>query len=60
MVTRDQLLDAVWGYGSFPLTRTVDMHRQAPPQDRGPPGDPRHIITVHRVGYKFMVRSDEQ
>ena len=35
-------------------------HRQAPPQDRGPPGDPRHIITVHRVGYKFMVRSDEQ
>ncbi|HZN11606.1 MAG TPA: hypothetical protein VFC61_08010 [Blastocatellia bacterium] len=24
------------------------------------PGDPRHIITVHRVGYKFMVRSDEQ
>ncbi|MGH9799068.1 MAG: response regulator transcription factor, partial [Blastocatellia bacterium] len=26
VITRDQLLDSVWGYGSFPLTRTVDMH----------------------------------
>ena len=55
VVTRDQLLDAVWGYDSFPLTRTVDMHiaklRQKIEQV---PGDPRYIITVHRVGYKFI------
>ncbi len=55
VVTRDQLLDAVWGYDSFPLTRTVDMHiaklRQKIEQV---PSDPRYIITVHRVGYKFI------
>ena len=56
VVTRDQLLDAVWGYDGFPLTRTVDMHiaklRQKVEET---PGAPRHIITVHRVGYKFMI-----
>ncbi len=56
VITRDQLLDSVWGYGSFPLTRTVDMHiaklRQKVEET---PGDPKHIITVHRVGYKFVV-----
>ena len=61
VVTRDQLLDAVWGYGSFPLTRTVDMHiAKLRHKIEVTPGDPRHIITVHRVGYKFIVRSDEQ
>ena len=55
VITRDQLLDAVWGYNSFPLTRTVDTHiaklRQKIEDD---PGAPRHIITVHRAGYKFL------
>lgn len=56
VVTRDQLLDAVWGYGSFPLTRTVDMHiAKLRHKIEDVPGDPRHIITVHRVGYKFVV-----
>lgn len=56
VVTRDQLLDAVWGYGSFPLTRTVDMHIAKLRQKiEDKPHDPRHIITVHRVGYKFVV-----
>lgn len=54
-VTRDQLLDEVWGYDSFPLTRTVDNHiarlRQKIEEN---PADPRYIITVHRVGYKFL------
>ncbi len=55
VITRDQLLDAVWGYGSFPLTRTVDMHIAKLRQKiEDTPGDPRHIITVHRVGYKFI------
>ncbi|MEW6127904.1 MAG: response regulator transcription factor [Acidobacteriota bacterium] len=55
VLTRDQLLDSVWGYESFPLTRTVDTHiaklRQKIEDD---PGNPNFIITVHRVGYKFM------
>jgi DNA-binding response OmpR family regulator len=54
VVTRDQLLDAVWGYDSFPLTRTVDMHIAKLRQKiEATPGDPRFIITVHRLGYKF-------
>ena len=56
VITRDQLLDAVWGYSSFPLTRTVDMHIAKLRQKiEAAPHDPRHIITVHRVGYKFVV-----
>jgi DNA-binding response OmpR family regulator len=56
VITRDQLLDAVWGYGSFPLTRTVDMHIAKLRQKiEDKPHDPHHIITVHRVGYKFVV-----
>lgn len=56
VVTRDQLLDAVWGYGSFPLTRTVDMHIAKLRQKvEDTASDPKHIITVHRVGYKFVV-----
>jgi DNA-binding response OmpR family regulator len=56
VITRDQLLDAVWGYSSFPITRTVDMHIAKLRQKiEETPHDPRHIITVHRVGYKFIV-----
>lgn len=54
VLTRDQLLDAVWGYESIPVTRTVDTHvaklRRGLEDD---PGDPRFIVTVHRVGYRF-------
>lgn len=54
VVTRDQLLDSVWGYDSFPLTRTVDTHIAKLRQKiEDNPADPRWIITVHRVGYKF-------
>jgi len=60
VVTRDQLLDSVWGYGSFPLTRTVDMHIAKLRQKiEDSPHDPRHIVTVHRVGYKFIVRNED-
>ena len=55
IVTRDQLLDEVWGYDSTPVTRTVDNHiarlRQKIERD---PSDPKHIITVHRIGYRFI------
>lgn len=55
IVTRDQLLDAVWGYGTSPITRTVDNHIAKLRQKlEDVPSEPRHIITVHRVGYKFV------
>ncbi|MGD8311755.1 MAG: response regulator transcription factor [Gammaproteobacteria bacterium] len=53
-VTRETLLSEVWGHKSAPSTRTVDMHvawlRRALEPD---PGEPRHIVTVHGVGYRF-------
>jgi len=52
---RDQLLNAVWGYGSESLSRTVDVHvakLRRKIEDR--PEDPRHILTVHGLGYKFI------
>jgi len=54
VVDRDALLDAVWGYDRAPLTRTVDMHvaklRKKIEDSRE---EPRFLITVHRMGYKF-------
>lgn len=54
-VSRDRLLEGVWDQDAMrPLTRTVDMHvaklRQKIEDDVS---DPRWIVTVHRVGYKF-------
>jgi two-component system alkaline phosphatase synthesis response regulator PhoP len=54
-VTREQLLDEVWGYDNFPITRTVDNHIAKLRQKLEiSAADPRHIITVHRVGYRFI------
>ncbi|HEY6306895.1 MAG TPA: response regulator transcription factor [Candidatus Angelobacter sp.] len=55
IVTRDQLLDQVWGYNAFPLTRTVDNHiAKLRHKLETSPAHPRHILTIHRVGYKFV------
>jgi DNA-binding response OmpR family regulator len=55
VISRDELLDHVWGYDDVPLSRTVDMHIAKLRQKiEDTPSDPRHIITVHRVGYKFV------
>lgn len=55
VVTRDELLDEVWGYNSYPSTRTVDNHiarlRQKIEENSE---NPKHILTVHGVGYKFV------
>ncbi|MDX9754487.1 MAG: response regulator transcription factor [bacterium] len=55
IVTRDDFLHKVWGYSSVPATRTVDNHiaklRQKIEDD---PDNSVHIITVHRMGYKFI------
>jgi two-component system alkaline phosphatase synthesis response regulator PhoP len=55
VISRDQLLNEVWGYNEFPLTRTVDNHVAKLRQKlEDEPADPQHIITVHRLGYKFV------
>jgi DNA-binding response OmpR family regulator len=55
VVTRDELLNGVWGYESYPTTRTVDNHiaglRAKIERD---PANPQHLRTVHGVGYKFV------
>ncbi len=55
VVSRDELLNEVWGYENYPTTRTVDNHvlklRQKLEDD---PGNPVHLLTVHGVGYRFV------
>jgi DNA-binding response OmpR family regulator len=55
VVTRDMLLNEVWGYESFPTTRTVDNYilslRKKLEEDHAAP---RHILTVHTAGYRFV------
>jgi DNA-binding response OmpR family regulator len=54
-ISRDQLLDDVWGYDNYPITRTVDNHIAKLRQKiEIVPADPQFIITVHRMGYKFL------
>jgi DNA-binding response OmpR family regulator len=55
VVSRDELLDAVWGYDSSSVSRTVDTHVAKLRQKiEDSPRAPRHIITIHGVGYKFL------
>lgn len=55
VITREELLNEVWGYKNYPSTRTVDNHilrlRQKLEQD---PAHPLHFRTVHGTGYKFV------
>jgi two-component system alkaline phosphatase synthesis response regulator PhoP len=55
IVTRDRLLEEVWGYETYPTTRTVDNHilrlRQKLEDD---PSNPRHILSIYGEGYKFI------
>jgi DNA-binding response OmpR family regulator len=54
-LSRDRLLDEVWGYENFPTTRTVDAHIVRIRQKLEPvPDEPRYFLTVHGVGYKFV------
>jgi DNA-binding response OmpR family regulator len=54
-LTRDMILNSVWGYQSFPNTRTVDAHVVKLRQKLEPdPNQPRHFLTVHGVGYRFL------
>ena len=54
-VTREELLDKVWGYHSTSDTRTVDVHiAQLRQKLEDNPKQARHIITVYGYGYKFV------
>jgi DNA-binding response OmpR family regulator len=53
--TREQLLEHVWGYEFFGGSRTVDVHvRWLREKLEEQPGQPRHLLTVRGVGYKFV------
>lgn len=54
-VERNKILDVIWGLEGFPANRTVDNHivslrRKIEPD----PKKPRHLVTVHSIGYKFV------
>lgn len=55
VLTRDALLNEVWGYNSYPTTRTVDNQilklRQKLEVD---PANPKHLLTIYGAGYKFV------
>ena len=54
-LTRDVILNSVWGYESYPNSRTVDAHVVRLRQKLEPdPNVPRHFLTVHGVGYRFL------
>jgi DNA-binding response OmpR family regulator len=54
-LTREMILNSVWGYDSFPNTRTVDAHVVRLRQKLEPDAtSPRHFLTVHGVGYRFL------
>jgi len=55
-LARDAILNAAWGYDFYPKTRTVDAHvarirRKLEPN----PAEPRHFLTIHGVGYRFLL-----
>jgi len=55
VVTRERLLNEVWGFDAFPTTRTVDAHilnlRKKLEDD---PGSPKHLISIYGEGYMFV------
>jgi DNA-binding response OmpR family regulator len=55
LLSRRDLLEHVWGYPAVLQTRTVDVHVASLRQKVEPhPAKPEHIVTVHRMGYRFV------
>jgi DNA-binding response OmpR family regulator len=55
VITREMLLDEVWGFENYPTTRTVDnfilsLRKQVEEN----PSAPKHLLTIHKAGYKFV------
>ena len=55
VISRDELLDEVWGFENYPCTRTVDSHMwRLRRKLEADPARPEHFHTVHSAGYKFV------
>jgi len=55
ILSRDRLLEEVWGYDNYPTTRTVDTHLVRLRQKLEPdPEQPQYFLTVHGTGYRFV------
>jgi two-component system, OmpR family, alkaline phosphatase synthesis response regulator PhoP len=55
VLSRDELLNGVWGYDAMPTTRTVDVHVAGLRRKLEPnPHVPEYILTLHGLGYKFV------
>jgi len=55
VATRKELLTEVWGYGAFVMSRTVDSHvAELRRKLEARPAEPRHIVTVWKIGYRFV------
>jgi len=55
VLTREVLLNEVWGYNSYPTTRTVDNQILKLRQKLEPdPANPKHLLTIYGAGYKFV------
>jgi DNA-binding response OmpR family regulator len=55
VISRDELLNEVWGYENYPCTRTVDNHiLRLRKKLETEPRNPKHFHTVHSSGYKFL------
>lgn len=54
-ISRDELLDNVWGLSAYPLSRTVDNHIAKLRQKiERRPAEPEYLITIHGLGYRFL------
>jgi DNA-binding response OmpR family regulator len=55
-LTRDAILNAAWGYDFYPKTRTVDAHvSRLRHKLESNPATPHHFLTIHGVGYRFLL-----
>ena len=55
VLSRELLLNEVWGYNSYPTTRTVDNQILKLRQKLEPdPANPQHLLTIYGAGYKFV------
>jgi DNA-binding response OmpR family regulator len=55
VLSREELLNEVWGYNCYPTTRTVDNQILKLRQKLEPdPSNPRHLLTIYGAGYKFV------
>ena len=59
IVSRNELLNQVWGYNSFPNTRTIDAHiSKLRHKIEDNPEEPKLIVTIHGIGYKFLWKTE--